>query len=267
MISVVVPFSRPQFLHNVIDNFNRQTHQDKRLIVVENGAGTGCFGGLDCTILTSGCHHALARNEAIGWIRKHGGGWWAGMDDDDYYGPNYLAEIAENIPKADVLGKADRFFRNDQRLFLMDQKYEHTYVNSVLGATIAARAEDSCEFQEETHDDWLFSREMIARGARVYATSKFNFIHCRYSDISTSWGIDTDEMAQNAIDVGQRVIQWDGIHLDIVNGTAEISGYTEVEVDRSKPPARLSQQGMSFEDLIRSHGIEPDPELLKGFNA
>jgi len=262
MINIIVPFSRPQFLDNVTDNFKRQNYPDKKLIVVENGEGIGFFANTGCTVLSSGCHHALAKNEAITWIKRNGGGWWVTMDDDDYYGPNYVTEVVENISNADVLGKSDRFFKDEDNLYLMDGGYENEYVFGVLGATLAARAEDSCELKEETHDDVLFCQDMVNKGARIYATSKFHFVHSRYNGIKTSWDIDVQEMAQNALDTGQRVLRWRGIPLDIINGLAKIDGYTEVERDRSVPPKRLKNQGMSFENLVRSYGIEPDPKLL-----
>ena len=249
MITVIVPFSRPQFFDNVVENFQRQTYPDKKLIVVENGEGIGYFQDLGCIVLTSGRHHALAKNEAINWMKRHDGGWWVTMDDDDYYGPHYLAEVAENTSKADVLGKRDRFFSDTKSLFLMERRERIDSVG-LLGATLAARSEDSCELKKETHDDMLFVDDMAAQGAKIRATSKFHFIHYRYPGVLTSLRLDAREIAQNALDAGYRVLEWDTIPLDIVNEVDKIEGFTEVKLDRSSPPAWLKNPGLHLPSRV-----------------
>jgi GT2 family glycosyltransferase len=49
-LNVIVPFSRPQNIVNVLNNFHRQTYYNKKLIIVENGEATGRSYGADKTL-------------------------------------------------------------------------------------------------------------------------------------------------------------------------------------------------------------------------
>ena len=113
-IYVIVPFSKPEFLENVKRNFVQQKHYNKKLIVVENGKGIGTckkHGFEPDVLLTSDAHQSWARNEAINWVKAHGGGLCANFDDDDYYGPEYLSELHQNRGKANIIGKYDFYIK------------------------------------------------------------------------------------------------------------------------------------------------------------
>lgn len=270
MINVIVAFSRPQFKHNIIDNFKRQNFSDKRLIIVENGEGVGTFkdSTLPYAVLESGQHHALAKNEAIEWIRKHGGGWWACMDDDDYYGPNYLTEIESHTDKTDVIGKQDIFVKQNDDFYLLSKNVENTYTdNAVLGATLAARAENSPELQTVVNDDLLFCQDVIKNGGKIFTTSKFNFIYNRMSG-KQAWSVNAEQLAQMTLFVGGTVYKWSMVNREIANGTEPISGYEVMEKEefsRKHCPIWTANHDKypSFSELVRSYGIEPDPSLIK----
>jgi hypothetical protein len=269
MINIVIPFSRPNFKKNVVENIKRQNYNNKKIIIVENGKGVGCFKNtnLDCVILTSGQHHALAKNEGINWIKKHGGGLWVTFDDDDYYGPEYLSEIIQNRHKGNVLGKHDRFLKSeDNKLFLMYDGVENNYSQCVLGPTISAMAEESCEFQEVVHDDMLFTYDMKQKGATIYATSRYNFIQCRYNH-SHMWKITANQIVQNSLDANCKVIEFDDINYDIVNSKIPICNYKFVEKERpSLEHSAIYMQNKDtetpFKEFIKSYGVEPVPALL-----
>ncbi len=230
-LTVIVPFSRPTFMQNVLNNFASQTYLNKRLIIVENNKGKGTFEkSSDYTLLSSDPHQAYAKNEAIAWMNKHGGGWWAAMDDDDYYGPEYLSEIAQNLNNGDVIGKRARFFGDENHTYLTLGP-ENQQTSCVMG--LVARAEDSCELKPFSYEDMLFSTDMIAKGAKVYATSRYNFIHKRHKGVANSWGSSSELIAQCEINSGYEVIQWNHCSLDMVNGKEEIKGYTTVQKDYS----------------------------------
>jgi len=124
VIYLIVPFSKPKFLKNVIENFNQQTYKNKKLIIVENGDGIGTCkdsGFKPDVLLKSDPHQSYARNEAVNWIKSNGGGMCANFDDDDYYGPEYISEIMNNRNKADIIGKYNFYLRNTaNRLVLFE---------------------------------------------------------------------------------------------------------------------------------------------------
>lgn len=261
-LSVIVPFSRPYFFQNVINNFNRQSFKNKRLIIVENGNGIGSFKNTDCILLSSDEHQSYAKNEGIDWVKKNGGGWWVTMDDDDYYGPEYLTEIANNTKNGNVIGKHGRFFGNEDYTFLMLAP-ENQPQQSVLGATIAARSEDSCEFKKFVNDDRLFCEDMLAKGSIVYATSKYNFVHKRYKHVKTTLDIGVDIIAQGALDSGYSVLRWEGFPESIINKQSEIIDYVELDLELSVLFNSIPKTGMSFVDFIKSNGIIPSNSAIE----
>jgi hypothetical protein len=161
------------------------------------------------------------------------------MDDDDYYGPEYLSEVAASLDKGDVLGKYDRFFKGEKKTYLVERTRSGP-VEGLIGATIAARAEEACDFQKEAEamDDLVFTMDMRKQGARIHMTSRHHFVHCRYKDVSTTslFKLTTDEMAQSYLDVGDRVVEWDGFPEDIVNAKIPVAGYRELEFNQFTSP-------------------------------
>lgn len=230
--NVVVPFSRPSFLRNVLSNFTRQTYQNKRLILVENGAAVGLVKNSPHVVLSSGAHQSLAKNEGIEWVRKNGGGWWTTFDDDDYYGPHYLQELSENLGNGDVIGKHDRFIKTESdKLLLTVYGKENMVTDGLQGPTITARSEDTVEFKEircqytgvPFPEESNFIEDMKRAGAKVYCTSRYHFAQCRYGKEHV-WKINSHQIAQNSLDAGFEVLEIDAFDLDVVNGKKPMNG-------------------------------------------
>lgn len=160
MIYAVCPFSRPEFLGNVIENFERQTCSEKRLILVENGDAIGACeaqGFVPDILLTSQRHQSHAKNAGLDWITSNGGGWFSTFDDDDYYGPKYLEEVLECSEKGDIVGKSNHFVVGiDGHLRYFDLGIASQYGLEAHGATLSARAELCPRFQDTGSS--LFSR-------------------------------------------------------------------------------------------------------------
>lgn len=236
---VIVPFSRPQYLQNVLDNFKRQKFANKKLIIVENGDAIGtckAHGFEPDVLLISGSHQALAKNEAIYYIRKRGGGFWATNDDDDYYSPNYLSEMVECSDRAEVIGKGDLFVRMaGGNLRSFEGIGCDEYTNFIHGPTICSWAE-LCEFPNvgDIGEDCALVRNMIRSGAQVWATNKHNFIFHRYPDKEHhTWKISDDTLTNSLVsgtdfncvvkDYGKE------IPYDFVNGIGEEPEHEVIE--------------------------------------
>lgn len=201
IVYVIVPFSRFKYLESVIKNFNQQTYKYKKLVIVENGSAIGCCeksGFKPDVLLKSDNHQSHARNEALHWVRSNGGGMCANFDDDDYYGPEYLLELMQNIGKADVIGKYDFFVRSASgHVRLFDGVASNCYSSGVHGPTIATMAEKTPEYKSEMvwgEDSDLIER-MKKSGSRVYATSKNNFMLNRRK-VGHTWSVTDDQMVQ-----------------------------------------------------------------------
>jgi len=265
LIYVITAFSRPQFLDNLIDNFERQSYSDKKLIIIENGDAIGTCKSNRFSpdvLLSSDNHQSFAKNAGIEYIRKHGGGWWSTFDDDDYYGPGYLTKVSECFDKADIIGQSNIFVRSiGQRLRLMQHVTQHEgYSDGVHGSTISARAEDCPLFRDTGPfgEDWDFINRY--RGAKIWSTPHHGHMLVRHN--KNTWQIQDDSMVRrlNFSTSGKGVVKdfgpQDGSTLDIVNGiitpkSSVVKPDGELRMDDSQAYVELMKKKkklLSFEE-------------------
>lgn len=192
-IWVIVPFSRPEQAARVRDNFARQRFPGKKLLIVGNGrlgnAGTLSIGGAHW--ISSGEHQSLAKNEAIAFIKKQGGGFFATMDDDDWYGPGYLDELAGYAKSYDALGKRRHFVSLGDdlsgtdalppQLLLCNRRYADSEDAAWLtGGTISGWAETAAEFpMMKEAEDLAWCDRMHQKGARLRGLSIYHYLYRR----------------------------------------------------------------------------------------
>ncbi|MEH7083470.1 glycosyltransferase, partial [Neobacillus drentensis] len=95
MITVIVCTNRQAFLPKIIENFERQTLEEKELIIVVNSTfikvdGIGySFIQIPEEVSLGACLNQGTRLAKYDFVTK--------MDDDDYYGPDYLNEVYEAL--------------------------------------------------------------------------------------------------------------------------------------------------------------------------
>lgn len=149
---VVVPFSRPERLEAVRANFARQRSPDKKICIVENGPAIGVCkaAGFDPDmLLTSDPHPSIARNVALDFLREEDAHFCC-MDDDDWYGPEYLAEHRRHAARGRITGKVTHWVRwQDSRLnalWLFNRGRAHKPTTWVHAATLGAYARDIPDF-------------------------------------------------------------------------------------------------------------------------
>ncbi len=192
-IWVVVPFSRPERYHDMLGNFLRQRFPGKKLLVVENGRSenSGLPHAYGSHWITSGPHQSLAKNEAIAFIKKQGGGFFATMDDDDWYGPGYLDELAGYAKSYDALGKRRHFVSlgddlsdphdSPPQLLLCNRRYADSEDAAWLtGGTISGWAETAAEYpMMKEAEDLAWCDRMHQQGARLRGLSIYHYLYRR----------------------------------------------------------------------------------------
>ncbi|HTM56694.1 MAG TPA: glycosyltransferase family A protein [Pirellulales bacterium] len=186
-ITVIVPLSRPELWPNVLHLFRQQTYFDKRLWVVFNGRALGATAlaqGVADRLLTSRPNCAIARNTALSELRAEGGGYFALWDDDDYYGPGYLSDVASDAARAEVTGKQTHFVSYAERyLFFYYPERASRMTRAAQGGTLAGRAEDALDFPEMRRgEDLAWCEQMRAKGARIYNRGLYHYRYCLGGD-------------------------------------------------------------------------------------
>jgi hypothetical protein len=175
VITVIAPHARPEFTANLLANWRRQRKVESHLVVVENGPGVGSVAADEgCTVICSGPHQADAMNVGLEWLRNNGGGTWARFDDDDYYGPAYLARV-ERLGGAGLIvsGMPWRF------VMLDDGLHQFRGCGEFTGGSLAASSADVVPFERFPDDDLRWCKAMRQHGATFVEREPWGYCYDR----------------------------------------------------------------------------------------
>lgn len=124
LISVITPVHKYDYIHNLLDNFNKQKYQDKELILIFNGELSNyCMNNSYTNIVSLYYKDELniskIRNVGLEWMKENNRKIFSFMDSDDEYSSDYLSE-AMNILKQgyELVGKSNfRFTNNNSDIY------------------------------------------------------------------------------------------------------------------------------------------------------
>jgi hypothetical protein len=195
MISVIACTNRQAFVPNIIENFHRQTLIEKELILIVNSS----VMEVDIT------EHKILRfpeEVSLGACLNQGGSvahydYVTKMDDDDYYGPEYLNEAYETLVRtgADMVGKSSFYiyFKKNHELRLYNPNRENRWIVNngpykssyfFSGATLTFKKKilDKIHFPEvNVGEDSGFQRLCFENGMNLYSLSKEHYAYIRYN--------------------------------------------------------------------------------------
>jgi spore maturation protein CgeB len=216
LVSAICVSNRPEFLEHVHAQLARQRHDHIELIFVQNSSTfseeeiAARFSAFNLKLLSIPEEQFLAvgLNAAL---KVASGDYLAKIDDDDYYGPNYLSDALlafDYAPTAGVIGK-NSFFAYveaiDQTVLRFPDK-SYRFCRHVHGGTLVwdRRKLDGVEFEPvQRGTDTRFLDEVRRRGVRIFSTDPFNFVHVRHADKARhTWKIDDEEFISKAVKVG-----------------------------------------------------------------
>ena len=194
MITVVTSTIRENMLERVLENFSRQSVEEKELIIILNknhlklenlGAPNIRVFQLDEEKTLGECLNfgsMQARYETI-----------AKFDDDDYYSPVYL-ENAHRVLKdkgADVVGKAGIFvyFKKDKLLTVFRPGMNSFFLKNkrvfLAGGTLVFKKEvlEKAPFQALNNgEDIQFQKDCLDQKLSLYSGSLHDYVLIRYPE-------------------------------------------------------------------------------------
>ncbi|WP_369744923.1 glycosyltransferase [Paenarthrobacter sp. AMU7] len=208
-VSALVPTIRPHQLEHVFATIGSQSDVDVELVLLTHGFevpmdhvedlaakhGVQRFKLLTASRdLTLGeCLNQCVAASSSEVLTK--------MDDDDYYGPQYLVDLlhALDYSKADVVGKQAHYmhFVSTKATALRIAHMEHRLTRFVVGPTITARREvfESNPFEAVNRgEDTGFLKAVTTAGGFIYSADRFNFCQIRQGDGHT-WDVSDEELA------------------------------------------------------------------------
>ncbi len=195
-IDVMVATNRPQNLRIVFDNLSRQTYPQLRLVLVEHGVrldrgevnDRAEAAGFKVDIVSVGEEVILGEVFNIGFGATVAD-VVAKMDDDDFYGPEYLWDLrsALGFSGADVVGKWAHYvyLKGIDSTIYRFSHYEHRFTDVVAISTLLMKRSvfELARFPQLAYGSGsIFLREIGAAGAVVYAADRWNYLYIRGQD-------------------------------------------------------------------------------------
>lgn len=212
-VSAVLCTNRPQNLQFALQTIGAQVDVDLELVVVCHGFAP------DEHSLSDMAHaygldklHALKAPQewSLGECFNAGvaaatGEVVAKMDDDDWYGPNYLRDqlAVMRVTGADVVGKQASYLYVESYDVTLRRfaEREHRWTDFVLGPTIMAHRTVFLTIPFEartTGEDSAFLRSVLDAGYRIYASDRFNFRQFRGGDAHT-WTVQDGHILSTGV--------------------------------------------------------------------
>jgi len=232
-IWVVVPLSRPEWLGSVLRNYRQQVFRGTKLCIVENGRAIGaCIarGANPDLLLTTEEHVAVAKNTALAELRRRGAGFWTTWDDDDWYGPEYLAELAGHARDADFVGKDFHFTDLAGTLYFCHPKTVGKSVRTLAGACLGGFVAETPDFPlERVGEDTFFCLNQWTRGAKLQDIGPYHYVYQRdYPGAVHTWKKSTREFLRVHRDDGAVVLG--EVDRKVVIGEKPITTWSAIEV-------------------------------------
>jgi len=215
-VAIVCVSSRPHLLDDVIAAVDRQTHVDREFVLVTNSDDyvdvdiDSAVRRLDesvrkVTVLRRPSEQTLGSclNHAMGVASAR---FVAKFDDDDHYGPNYLADAlrAHAYAGAGVVGKHTYYAHlvADDQTVLRFPAHEFTYTSTLAGGTLVIDRERTgdLEFPDVSlGEDRAFIAACHRRGVSTFSADRFNFLQTRSGD--NTWSISSEDFLRKTIAV------------------------------------------------------------------
>lgn len=208
-VSIIIATNKLKYLDNIYNNFIRNNYENKELIIILNNnkmdKKTYCnkfkdFNNVtifqvDENVTLGACLNFGVKQAKYDYIAK--------MDDDDYYGVNYLLD-SMNVFKytdAEITGKVASFvyFEEFNILALSSHRMENEYTTSWLqGSTILLKKSvfDKVEFGNTNlgEDTYLYKR-CNEKGIKMFVGDRYNYVCMRHKDMQDhTWKIDSKEL-------------------------------------------------------------------------
>lgn len=216
LVSVVCVSNRPEQLVHAFESYRRQQGIRGELIYVANSSAIDPAAvdeqvkqtpGARALFIDESATLADCLNEALEIAE---GEYFAKFDDDDHYGPNYLADLllTFDYSGAAVAGKRTHYSYLESRdlTVLRYPGQEFRYVKLVAGGTIVAdrRATAGILFTPvQRGTDTLFLEDCRAAGLRIFSADRYNFVQQRHADPRRhTWAIEEKQYLARSEVVG-----------------------------------------------------------------
>lgn len=212
-VSIIAPTNKSKYIDNIFANYTRLNYIYKELIIILNNNKLNIkdykmktkdlkdvqIFQLDESCTLGECLNFGIERSKYNYISK--------MDDDYYYGPNYLIDLM-NVFKytdAQLTGKTSRFvyFEDNNTLGIISPNHENVYVShNIAGGTLTFKKEifEKIKFRSIKNNgtDTHFLRDCNDAKIKMFSADKYNYVYMKHRNLDDhTWKISSDELKRN----------------------------------------------------------------------
>lgn len=233
-VTVICASKRPAYLGRVAKMLNAQTHVNLHVVYVAHGPGHDIeaarqsFPSLQSVIVLQLPDQNSTLGAALNMALDHcQTDLVAKMDDDDYYGPEYITGLLAAFRYSGhrdvgIVGKA-RAYCYVEELDTLALRFGPERVNQirnrVFGGTIfwsRSALQNQRFIEANTGEDSAFFKAAEAKGVKIFSADSADYVHVRYAapDAHT-WNVSAQDFLESA------TVEATGLRLDLVYSSAE----------------------------------------------
>ncbi|AZQ76496.1 glycosyltransferase [Flaviflexus ciconiae] len=207
-VSVFISTNVPGSAAYISENLLRQVRQPEEVVIVSHGFDFDESefdavreAGIIVKLIFAAPESSLGQNLNLA-IENTTGDVLVRMDDDDWYGKNYVRDQlhALDFSGATLVGKAASYiyFESTDSTVLTYPQKENKIDDFVRGATFVAKREVFLKYpfsDQSLGEDSALLQQIRADGGKIYSTDRFNFIVNRWEDKGRhTWSVADEEL-------------------------------------------------------------------------
>ncbi|MDP7981290.1 glycosyltransferase [Bacillus sp. WLY-B-L8] len=208
MVSVITCTIREEYIENVFKNYEQQLWKDKELIIILNKDTMNLSKWKKKAedyhnVSVFQLHEQATLGDCLNFgVEKSKYDYIAKFDDDDYYGPYYLAHAMPEFNNKDIaiLGKSSYYvYFNNKKALMLVSNTEKAFTDSVAGATLIFKKDVFKKIQFEKvnrAEDYFFIDTCKRNGFKVYSTDRHNFAVIRHDTNKHTWKVSDEDYMQ-----------------------------------------------------------------------
>lgn len=207
-VSIIIPTNKIKYIKNIFKNYSRCTYDNKELIIILNNNELSISDYINQSEKYDNVRiYQLDEKTSLGYCINYGVeiskyNYIAKMDDDDYYGENYILDSinAFRYVDADIIGKASYFvyYEKYNTMGIMNDIYNNKYTPYIAGSTfiIKKKVFEKVKFQNlNLGEDSRFVSDCINANINVYSGNRYNYIYVKHRELTNhTWKIESKDL-------------------------------------------------------------------------
>lgn len=209
-VSIVTVTNKPKYIENIYINYKRINYGIKEFIIIlnkndlkieeyEQKFSTVKYVKVyqtDENITLGECLNFAVSKASYDYIAK--------VDDDDYYGANYISDLMNVFlyTDADITGKASHFvYFEALNLLGFKNIKEYQYGNWLAGGTFLIKKAVFSKVKYKNlnlAEDFNFLKDCREKGYKIFCSDSFNYIYMKHKNIEEhTWQVDTNRLLED----------------------------------------------------------------------